>query len=233
MRFDEPVRKMMESRVPDNTGALWYVASPVRRLPFTGFRARAPRRVGRVVSVAAVVALAALGAGCASSGPGVATMASALGLPAWDGTDRELFGDEIDPSAVGFVPPKDPKKDPKLAARALRAELVGKIRVQTFTVETRGGDAHYVLSVRFADPPVVATQLAEREFEVSIEPGDAAYGLMKTLDAGIKGRSFIGLVKRFRSVDDEIEPHFYLAPDTEDVVGAIQEAIAVKEVWAR
>ena len=223
----------MESRVPDNTGALWYVGCPVSRPPSTGFRSREHRRVARVVSVAALAAIGTLGAGCASPGPGLATTASALGLPAWEGNDRELFGDEIDPSAVGFVPPKDPKKDPKLAARALRAELVGKVRVQTFTVETRGGDAHYVLSIRFADPPIVATALAEREFEVSIEPRDGAYGLMKTLDSGIKGRSFIGLVKQFRTVDDEVEVHFYLAPDTEDVVGAIQEAIAVKEVWAR
>ncbi len=223
----------MESRVPDNTGALWYVGCLVSPLPLTGFRARGPRRIGLLVGAAALVAIGAFGAGCASPGPGVAATASALGLPPWEGNDRELFGDEIDPSAVGFVPPKDPKKDPKLAARALRAELVGKVRVQTFTVETRGGDAHYVLSVRFADPPVVATELAEREFEVSIEPRDAAYGLMKTIDSGIKGRSFIGLLRRFRNVDDEVEVHFYLAPDTEDVVGAIQEAIAVKEVWAR
>jgi hypothetical protein len=156
--------------------------------------------------------------------------AKKLGLPPWKATDKDLFGDELDPAALGILPPSPPKKDQALRARSQQAEVVGRVRVQTVTVDTRGGQASYHLGLRFASPLLAPTELEERDFEVSVEAGDPSYGLVKAQDTGLQGRTFVGFIKRFAGVDDEIEIHFFLAPDSAEVAAVVQEAVALKEV---
>lgn len=173
----------------------------------------------------------ALGAGCPSSNGGDAESAKTLGLPAWQGTDRDLFGDEIDPSALGILPPKPPRKDQTLWARAQQADIVGRVRVQTVTVDSRGGDqSTYHLGLQFASPLLVSSKLEQRTFEVTVDVRDPAYGLVKAQDTGLQGRTFVAFVKRFSGADDQIDNHFYLAADSADVAAVVQEAVAVKEV---
>lgn len=156
--------------------------------------------------------------------------ARASGLPAWQGTFKELFADEVDPSAMGIIPAKNPRKDKILWVRAQASEVVGRVRVQTVTVDSRGGDSTYHLVLRFAEPPLSAPKLTDRDFEVTIDPSDPAYGLVKALDTSLQNKTFVGFVKRFAGVDDEVEVHFYLAPDSAEVAAAVQEAVAVSEV---
>jgi len=153
--------------------------------------------------------------------------AKSLGLPAWVGTDRDLFGDELDPSALGILPAKPARKDQVLWARSQKAELVGRVRVKTVTVDSRGG---YQLVLLFAQPLLAPTELEEREFEVHVEPGDLSYGLVKAQDIGLIDKTFVGFIKRFAGADDEIAIHFYLAPDSAEVAAVVQEAVAVEEV---
>ncbi len=178
------------------------------------------------------VAASPLVGGCgATEGPGPVS-ARASGLPPWQGTPKDLFGDEIDSAALGFIPPKNPRKDQSLWARSTASEVVGRVRVQTVTVDSRGGDATYHLGIRFAEP-VLAGSIPDREFELTIEPRDPAYGLVKALDTGLQGKTFVGFVKRFASPEDEVEVHFYLAPDSAEVASVVQEAVAVREVSNR
>jgi hypothetical protein len=190
------------------------------------------RRIAPLPTLGLAVILA-LGTACGATDPAVAPQVSGRDMPAWQGMDRELFGDEIDPVALGLLPPRDPRKDEALAARAQRAELVGRVRVQTFNADDRGGEVTYRLTLRFADPPLVPTELTEREFEVHVDARDAAFGVLKAVDAGVKRTPFIGLVRRYSGVDDTIVVHFYLAPDTPEVATAIQEVIAVQELGTK
>lgn len=168
-------------------------------------------------------------AGCAGTTTEADT-AKGLGLPPWTGMDKDLFADEIDPAAMGMVASKSPRKDQTLWARAQQAEIVGRVRVQTVTVDTGVGDSTYHLGLQFANPLLADTKLEERVFEVTIEIGDPAYGLVKTQDTALQGRTFVGFIKRFATPDDEIDNHFYLAADSAEVAAVVQEAVAVKEV---
>jgi len=157
--------------------------------------------------------------------------ARASGLPSWQGNDKDLFDDEIDPAALGFTAAKNPRKDQALWARAQSSDVAGKVRVQTITVDSRGGDATYHLGLQFAEPALATKPgVVDRVFDVTIEPRDPAYGLVKALDTGIQGKTFVGFVKRFASADDEVEVHFFLAPDSAEVAAVVQEAVAVQEV---
>ncbi|NUP04980.1 MAG: cobalamin ABC transporter substrate-binding protein [Polyangiaceae bacterium] len=185
----------------------------------------------RAFSLTAMVGLALTqGVGCASSNGEAEGPGKELGLPAWQGSARDLFGDEIDPSALGILPPKPPRKDQALWARAQQADIVGRVRVQTVTVDSRAGQATYHLGLQFANPPLVDTKLEERTFEVTVDLRDPAYGLVKAQDTGLQGKTFVGFVKRFVGADDEVDNHFYLTADSAEVAAVVQEAVAVKEV---
>jgi hypothetical protein len=188
------------------------------------------------LSIGLLVLTAAVGpfaGGCgAAEGEGPVS-ARASGFPPWQGNDKDLFGDEIDSAALGFIPPKNPRKDQTLWARSTASDVVGRVKVQTVTVDTRGGDATYHLGIRFAEPVLAGSKVPDREFELTIQPRDPAYGLVKALDTGLQGKTFVGFVKRFASAEDEVEVHFYLAPDSAEVAAVVQEAVAVREVSNR
>lgn len=169
----------------------------------------------------------ALTPGCSSTDE-VVVSAKTLGLPPWQGEDRRLFGDEVDPAALGLMPPSAPRKDQSLWLRAQQAELAARVEVRTFTLEsTRGGT--YRLGLRVVQP-LAESSMQEQEFEVIVDPGDPAYGLVKTQDALIQKRVFVGFFKRFAAPDDEVAIHFYMAVDSPEIAAVVQEAVALKEV---
>jgi hypothetical protein len=169
----------------------------------------------------------ALTPGCSSMDE-VVVSAKTLGLPPWQGEDRRLFGDELDPAALGLMPPSAPRKDQSLWLRAQQSELTARVEVRTFTLEsTRGGT--YKLGLRVIQPLAEAT-MQELEFEVSVDPGDPAYGLLKTQDALIQKRTYIGFFKRFAAPNDEVAVHFYMTVDSPEIAAVVQEAVALKEV---
>jgi hypothetical protein len=176
---------------------------------------------------------ASLAAACAGADDGAPVSAKALGLSNWVGTDKELFDDQIDPAALGFMPGKAARRDETLWARAQASEITGRVRIQTVTVDSRGGDARYHLGLRFANQLLAPTSLEDRDFEVTIDTRDPAYGVAKALDTGLQGRTFVGFLKRFAGADDQVEVHFFLAADSAEVAAAVQEAVAIKEVRKR
>ncbi len=144
---------------------------------------------------------------------------------------RELFPNEIEPAALGLgAAKKASRSDRTLWARATTADVVGRARVQTVTVGSRGGIETYQLGIQFASPTLAMPKTEEKTFELTIGPNDSAYGMVKALDSRMQGRIFVAFVKRFAGADDEVVVHFYLAPDSADVASVIQEAVAVQEV---
>jgi hypothetical protein len=177
----------------------------------------------------AISLAASVGSGCVGeSTPEHATTK----LPKWDGSLKLLYNNEIDPAAVGLSPAKSPRADKTIWSRATTADLIGRVRVQTVTVDRRMGVETYHLGVQFANP-VLWGQPPASQVELEIRPGDPAYGLARALDSSLKGRLFVAFVKGFTGNDDETEFHFYLAPDSGEVARVVQEALALEEVGRR
>jgi hypothetical protein len=171
--------------------------------------------------------LGAPGLGCAAA-EGDALSANSLGLPPWQGDDRRLFADELDPASLGLMASGSPRKDQALWLRAQKAEIIARVQIRTFTVEsTRGGTYRLGLLVVQA---LAESALQDTKIDVSVDPGDPAYGLVKAQDRLIKERPYIGFFKRFAGPDDEIVFHFYLTADSAEVVQVVQEALALKDV---
>lgn len=176
--------------------------------------------------------------GCAADEPEV--QAPKRGpLPKWQGQLRDLYPNEIDPSALGFGvaetnvkgAPTKWHNDRVLWARSTSADIVGRVRIQTVTVDTRKGTDTYRLGVQFATPTLSTPTFDDyATVELTVSPSDSAYGMVKALDTRMQGKTFVAFVKRFAGPDDEIEVHFYLSPDSSEVAKAVQEAVAVEEV---
>ena len=188
------------------------------------------RLFGATIPVVASCLFAAVPSiGCASTPD--AESARKLNLPKWDGSMRDLFPNEIDPAALGLgAPKKASRTDRTLWARATTADVVGRARVQTVTVGSRGGVETYQIGIQFASPTLATPKTDLTTFELTIGPSDSAYGMVKALDSRMQGKIFVAFVKRFVGADDEIVVHFYLSPDSADVASVIQEAVAVQEV---
>jgi hypothetical protein len=183
------------------------------------------------------VALLAAGSAVACGEPSTEVQSpQALGLSPWAGRGRILFDDNIEPAAVGYtmeVP--SARGDKFLRERALTAELVARLRVQTVTVETIGDDSTYHLGVQVATPTLAPDpKIKEKTLELVIRASTPAYGIAKALDQRMQGLTFIGFVSRFASPDGtEVELHWHLSPDTADVAEAVKEAVALAEASGR
>lgn len=169
----------------------------------------------------------ALTFGCAGA-EGEVESATSLGLPAWTGEERRLFADELDPAALGLSPSSVSRKDPNLWLRAQRAELVSIVSVKTFTLEsTRGGTYRIGLKV---EQPLAEPTFTDPVIEVSVDPGDPAYGLFKAQDTLLQNKRFVGFFKRYAAADDQIVTHFYLAAESPDMLAVVLEAVALKDI---
>ena len=176
-----------------------------------------------------LVASAALSVGCGEPTPSALTPVS-LGLPPWDDRARAVFDDNIDPAAVGYtMDAPSARADRYLRERAQTADLVARLRVQTVTIDTVGDDNTYHLGVQVGAPPLGPhPKIEDRTLELVIKSQSPAFGIAKALDQRMQGVTFIGFVSRFASADgNEIELHWHMCPDTQDVADAVKEAEAL------
>ena len=193
---------------------------------------RKPARLFEQTTLA-LVAVLAVGslplAACEPSQPG--KMAAGANLPKWEARSRMIFDDNIDPAAVGLsMDGPSPRNDAFLRERAQTADVVARVKVQTVTVDSVGEQKTYHLGIQVGVPTLVAAKVDDRTFELSIKPTSGAFGIAKAFDARLRGQTFIGFIKRFSSEDGEIEVHWHLSPDTAEVVTAIKEAVALREM---
>ncbi|MGK4007099.1 cobalamin ABC transporter substrate-binding protein [Sorangium sp. So ce1036] len=193
-------------------------------------------RAGAVFPRLALALLAAVGpaAGCAAAQDRSATHADPLaGLLPWEGHDRDVFDDNIDPAAVGFsLDGPSPRSDRFLRERAQTADVVARVRVNTVTVESIGEQSTYHLGIQVGYPPLATPRVPDRAFELHIRPSSRAYGVAKAVDARLRGFTFIAFIRRFAGEAGEPEIHWHLSPDTAEVAAAVHEAVALGELSA-
>jgi len=79
-------------------------------------------------------------------------------------------------------------------------------------------------------PTLTEAKVPDRTFELSIKPTSGAFGIARAFDSRLRGQTFVGFVKRYSSEDGELEVHWHLSPDTAEVVAAVKEAVALREV---
>ena len=151
-------------------------------------------------------------------------------LPVYAGNATQLFDDRIDPTAVGLADvTENPRTDPVLRARTQNAEVAGRTRVSTVTVDSVGGKPVYRLRFTFVEPPVVARGFSGKEIEVAVRDDSPAFGIVKWLDTKLIGHSFIGFFHRFAG-NYEPEVRFHLSPDDARVMAAVRDASALSEL---
>jgi hypothetical protein len=194
-----------------------------------------PRRRLTVQLLATILTAGAGAMACGDPGGDVRSPA-ALGLSMWDDRARVVFDDNIDPAAVGYtMDAPSARADKFLRERAQTADLVGRLRVQTVTVDTIGDDSTYHIGLQVVPPLFMPNpKIEEHSLELVIKPVSSAYGIAKALDQRMQGITFIGFVHRFASADGtEIELHWHMSPDTGEVAEAVRESVALAEASGR
>jgi len=171
----------------------------------------------------------ALHAGCGGTDPDA--NAPKVPLIAWDGQMRDLFDDQIDSSAVGLsLDGRAPQADPLLRLRTTEAEIVARMRVQTVTRDTAGARTSYVLAMQVGQPTLLPAKLDLKDLELFVDQASAAFGLVHSLDTTLRGKIFVGFVRRFTSDDGGSTMHWHLSADTQEVMAVIQEIAVLEEV---
>jgi hypothetical protein len=235
--LDEPESKSMERR--HGFQGLSRRPSPQTEPGGAGTaKAPGPRRAGvwgahgkvfRAAHLALLLAIAIVSFGC-SGGPGTGRSAnSPEGLEAWQGPMATLFDDSIHPAAVGLsLEGGRAQDDPLLRPRALSADLVARMRVSTVTRDEAGAKVTYTLVLQVGNPPLLSPTFSEPTVELTIRKWSPAFGIVGSLESSIRGKTFIGFVKRLAG-EHGPELHWHLTADTEDVAAVVSTASAIEE----
>jgi hypothetical protein len=141
-----------------------------------------------------------------------------------------LFDDRIDPMAVGLAGvTENPRLDATLKARTQNAEVAGRMRVSTVSVDSVGGRPVYRLRFTLSEAPVVARGFNGNQIEVALSDDSPAFGIVKWLDTKLIGYSFVGFFHRFAG-SYEPQIRFHLSPDDPQVLSAVRDASALSEL---
>jgi len=175
-------------------------------------------------------ALLAIGAAGCGGGASSATPKVAQRYPAYDEQAAQLFDDHIDGSAVGLADiAGNPRADPVFRARTQSAELVARVRVLTVTTDLVGGKPLYRVNLGFVAPPLVRRGIDDDHLEIAVYSTSSAFGVVKFLDVGLIGHTFIGFFRRYAQ-GEEPEVRFHLAADTPMILAAAREADMLGEL---
>jgi hypothetical protein len=178
----------------------------------------------RGLGLLVVVSTAACGGGQATAAP-----PSPQSLPVYAGNAVQLFDDRIDPTAVGLADvTENPRTDPMLRARTQNAEVVGRTRVSTVSVDLVGGKPVYRLRFTIVEP-IVARGFSGNQIEIAVRDDSPAFGIVKWLDTKLIGHSFVGFFHRFAGMY-EPQVRFHLSPDDAQVMAAVRDASALSEL---
>lgn len=188
-----------------------------------------PQRVTQILALCLTAVASGLGA--TACGPEQPAKTAGSELPRWEGRAVQVFDDNIDPAAVGLsLDGPSPRNDANLRERAQTADVVARVRVQTVTVDSAGEHQTYHLGIQVGIPTLAESKLHDRTFELNIKSTSGAFGIARSFDTRLRGQTFVGFIKRFGTDDGDAQVHWHLAPDTAEVVAAIKEAVALREI---
>jgi hypothetical protein len=169
----------------------------------------------------ALVWLAA--AGCGGGMGAAPTMA----LLPWEGHAKTLFDNGIDPAAVGLsLDGTTPEEHPLIIARTSDSEIVALMKIQTLTEDTFGPRTSYTLIMQVEGQPLIPSRTPLRRFELRILRGMPAFGIVERLGSELRGRKFIGFLRRFGGAE-EPEWHWHLTAGTAAVAAVVRGAAAI------
>lgn len=144
-------------------------------------------------------------------------------LPPYQGQLAQLFDDGINPLAVGVaLDAATAAEDPMLRPRMENAELVARVRIQTVTVDVVGAVSRYTLGVQVGQPPLIAPEIDDIGFEFDVGPEQAAYSVLESMGDRLRGRTFVGLIRRFAGRRG-LEHHFHFTADVQEVHDAVRQ----------
>ena len=150
-------------------------------------------------------------------------------LPEYTGGSLKLFNDSIEPSALGLSLERVSfKGDALFRERVQQADVVSEVLITTVTVGKTDEKSVYFLQF---EPQQSYTKagLANDMLELRVADGEGAYPLLNMIQSRARGRKFIGMWKRFRQ-GNVATLHWYFAPDNEDTVAAVKEALTLREL---
>lgn len=143
----------------------------------------------------------------------------------YDAYGAHLFGDAIEPSAVGLLVSPSFQTRQLLAERTRQAHVVTRVRVQTVTSDVIHGEPRYQLTVTELGPPFGSAGLPGGRAELEVGPRSPAFAIVKAHDAQLVGKSFIGFFRWFQG-GDEPQLHWHLAADDPETATAVRETAA-------
>lgn len=170
------------------------------------------------------VVLGGLVAGCSKPPVAPSRIPQGAVLAPYDARAAGLFDDVIEPNAVGLLV-SSPSREGKivLEERTRHSHVVTRARVQTVTSDLVQGVPVFHVVLAGIDAPLAHAPLPEGRVELEIGPMSPAYGIVKSLDSGLVGRTFVGFFRWF-SAGDEPRLFWHLSADAPDVITAVREA---------
>jgi hypothetical protein len=142
----------------------------------------------------------------------------------------ELFDDAIEPRAAGLdlEQGSDPRTDALLRERAQVGDATLRVRIGTLTEKQEGAETRYQLGMKILETLTGLYPPAD-DFNVTMDATSPSVGIVRSLQDGIVGKTFIAFVRAFVRPDGDHELHFHLAPDTKSEIGAVQAATTKTE----
>ncbi len=188
----------------------------------------APKRLtGTSVSLALALASSV---GCGPT-TGQASSPSA-NYPVYADASKRLFGDTIDPAAVGLDMDRRPisLRDSILGDRIQAATWVGSVRVSTVSARDRADRGeHFDVTLRIVER-LTGKLPGEDSIVVQIDPMNDSYGIVKSFGERLVGKPFVGFFRNHRGPEGSAVVHFHLAPDTPELQAAIRGAALLNEL---
>ncbi|MFO0661712.1 MAG: hypothetical protein U0165_18045 [Polyangiaceae bacterium] len=186
------------------------------------------KRSGHAAMLAALVGSSLIGAQACLPQPSNAS-AEVRSLPEYKDQDATLFDDSVEPYAIGLSLDRPSSRGNSVfRSRAQNARSIMRMRIDTVT--TGGGINRSVIRVgmKRVGKPLLGKDESEG-FEVEVATGSNAFALFKQAGDRIQGRTVVCMWKLFR-VNDEPTLHFYLAPDDDETLAAVRDAVALQEL---
>ena len=106
-----------------------------------------------------------------------------------------------------------------------------RVAAAAVTIDTVGDESTYHFGVQVGTLLAASPKIQDTTVELIIKSASPAFGIAKALDQRMQGVTFIGFLHRFASPDGtEVELHWHLSADTAEVVSAVKEAVALREI---
>ncbi len=146
----------------------------------------------------------------------------------WEGRFKSLFDNGIEPAAVGLsLDGSTPEEHPLLASRVPDAEIVAILSIQTLSSDSFGVQTRYTLTMQVDGQPLIPAHTSQRRFELQVLRGMPGFGIVERLGTELRGRKFIGFLRRFPG-NEGPQWRWHLTAATRAVAEVIRTAATVE-----